>query len=451
MRPTLTCAAAALLLATASAQSGLEPGYGVYSRFYDPATAPTLLGGLVVFHPYDGLNVDVTGLPDVLTGNGYTTTSGSNAVLVRNEDGALLVTAIYYNVPAVIYEVMLDGTAAQVTRQYTIGPGSAFATIDQMAWLPGNRVLFTHAGVNNPALDSQGLGILDLTTGAVSSVTINNFPAGRYMNACAVDPTGTTAYFGTYGGGGGIYSVPVAGGDATPIPGWDTSPSAIQQLAVAPDGMLYVGPGWGIAQLMEIDPVTGQTTYLVDMGGTLNGLFIEPVTGDYIFARYSNVAGTSSLFWWNENQGTTPITVPGMAGVEGPTGIGIRASLLPCGDGAPGTKQWQVYPNAGGAPQPGNTQFSLTVTSPSRSSGLMMFAAEGLAAPINTFLFRNLLLDPGNMLPITRFVPRSTEFTVHLPITPCLLSEDLYAQVLTFRFGLPPFQGGEGLWVHIYD
>ena len=463
MRTKIFFALAALILVVAPASAQLEPGWGVYARLYYPlnASSAAIPGGLVLYHPYLGKNAYITGLPADLTWEGRTGYGGANAILVRDADGSLLVGNAYGEKPA-IYHIALSGTVGTVKRIYEIGTNPVAvmtASIDQMAWLPGNKVLFTHIGVDRPGLQQPtGLAVLDLETGDVTPLTITNFPAGRYINACAVDQAFTTIYIGTYGNGGGLYSLPIDGGPATAVPGYATMASSVQQLAMGYDGMIYLAPGWGIGKILQIEPATGNTVEIANVLGAINALCVEPVTGDLLFMRIACgdtppiPAGNSAAYYWR-NAGEGMVLAPGMNGYEAPSGVAVRSSLLTYGKPDPrSTQEWRIHPNPGWAPRIGNKGFSLTTDSPCRDHGLLMIGLAPANKCWNHPFFGSLLVDPFSLVAIRPLAPPAKTFTVPFPICAKMKKMNLYAQVISLgKKGWPKMAGGPGLQIHIYE
>ena len=429
-RSSLTVSAVLVLSGLVPAQVPI--GWAAMSTFKF-ANATTEEGGVVLFDPsVPGVPMPVTGLPADLTGaNNSGLAEGASSVLIRARDGALIV-GEHANTtqPSVdIHVIIIDAGAAVVTQTaWSVGsPSNNGAWVDQMAWLPGDRVLFSYRNLTNPALSGvQGLGVLDLATGVVTQSQTTFFPTGGTINALAASRDGQTAYFGVFGLGSSpsssqIWSVAIDEVTAQSPQLVTAATGNVLNLGTDNDGGLLIGKTSGTGpDFLKYDFGRQVLTNLAAGAGTsqnVNALTLDRASGDYV--ALINVNGNlgvqrvaasvpSLLFAW-------PWTTAGGPGTGFPSGLAIRDRVYEYGAPEPSQNDylWEMFPSPNGDPALGNLAFELRMSSsPGTAIGVM---AVSLGEANGPSPFGRFWIDPGLLDRAVSMLPAALS-TVPLPI-----------------------------------
>jgi hypothetical protein len=378
--------------------------------------------GLFLSHPRNaGPAVPVTNLAGDLV------LTGSASVLYRASDGAILVgERSPVNSSVDVHAIWLQGTAVVRDHAFSVGTGGpCCGEIPQMALLPDGRVVVAATDLAAGPLMNyrttsygwQGVGTVDTRSGLVTPIAIANGAAlTDVFNALALSPDAQTVYLGTYVSNvrGDVWSVPLAGGTAVLVA---SVPAGISNLGFDNQGFLLVTDAYTQQGLFRLDVTNGQWTQVPHSSGALNGIANEPVTGG--FAVVTGGAGTPSrsVLWMERTGADHLLDTP--AGIATPSGVAIHLNPARIGAGSPKTNvyDWELAPNPGGLPQPGNQGFSLTLATTGSQRplfGVFAIALQRLSAPL-PLLGVDLWLDPASVV-FTGAVPPIPSYAIALPI-----------------------------------
>lgn len=459
--------AVSTVLATSALVGAQVPiGWAAMSTFKF-VNATTEEGGIVLFDPgVVAPPMVVTGLPADLTGvNNSGLTEGAASVLIRPRDGALIV-GEHSNTtqPSVdIHVITVDAAAAVVTQTaLSVGtPTSNGAWIDQMAWLPGDRVLFSYRNLTNPALSGpQGLGILDLATGVVTQPQTTFFPTRGTINALAASRDGRTAYVGVFGLGSSPSSSQMWGVSIDEVtaqsPQLVTAATGdVLNLGVDNDGGLLIGKASSTGpDFLKFDlsarVLTNVAAGAVGQTRNVNALTLDRASGDYV--ALINVNGSlgvqrvsasvpSALFAW-------PWTAAGGPGTGFPSGLAIRDRVYEYGASEPSQNEyaWEMFPSPNGDPALGNLAFALQMSSsPGTALGVM---AVSLAEANQPSPFGRFWIDPSMVDRAVTMLPAALN-TVPLPIpnVPAFAGLPVFCQAFHLEGGQVVSSGALGFTI----
>jgi hypothetical protein len=423
----------------------------------------------MLVHPrYPNQTQLVTGLSPEITGIGTTSTAGEGGgcILYRESDGLILVGE--HEVPGQtldIHAITLNGTAVASDVTYTIGTVTGgFGSIDQMAWLSDNEVLFAHRNTTLGPMSGYDVGRLDLTSGMITPLLQSGTAIGQIgtINALAVNKAGTIGYVGRFNYNStlgfytsNIYTIPLPAG--TPPTLFATMPRAVTQLAVDASDNLYAGAVndqfiAGATDLWQIDTTTGALTSLHPTFQRVNALGIEEATGNLSFVAYDPATALSG--WYVGPPGgpyvqTIDVSVPVLPPLVGSvSGCAVNSNMDRYGPATPGMNSYafEFTPNPGGLAIVGNLGFSVTVSStPGAASGILGIAALPDNIPISGI---TLLVDPGSLVALFSLAA-ATSVTVPLgiPNLPSLSQLSVYLQTVHTEAG--GFASSSGLRITI--
>ena len=423
----LTLSAKVVLVAAciaAAAPAQVPEGWAAFSFFQPSGGGP---GGVLLAHPRGFNNcVAVAGLGSDLTGAGQAGAAvGAGSLLCRESDGALLVgehtPSGSVDIHLLTVSVAMSGSTmvSAVASSDTVFPIGTVApgllgSVDQMAFLSDTTVLFSIRGLSGGPLAGSPLAMLDLTTGATTSIPVT----GTFgtVNALAYDPVTSTAYLGFFGGGpSNVYKVYVPFGGAAQY--LATVPADVAQLTVDGLGALYVSHGGAGSTLSRIDLSNGTLTALYPNLPGGNALTVEQVTGDLVFAAFS-IALNQGIAVVGPPSGPayTFATQSGMPlSTAYPSGVAVRSTMRSYGPATPGTfTHWfRISPNPGGLPAVGNMAFSVTVDSSLGSpAGVLGISTASWNGPA---LGLTILIDPNSLIALIN-LPAAASVPVSLPI-----------------------------------
>lgn len=402
-------------------------------------------GGVVLLDPTSGVSTSLAGLPPDLVGttappNGI---AGSNAILVDDRDGSLVV-APYTDAPAVplnLYRIHPTAGAGSVVQTILIGTtGTIGGGIDQMAWLSPDRIVVCYRGIATRT-PVRGLAVVDFVAGTMTQLAVSPPPARSL--ALAVSRDGTTIYFDqTTATGADVVKVPSNGGTSTLVA---PVPSGIYQLAVEHGGHVYASTY--PSDLYDIDPALG-SVLMVRPVSQPSAMTIDRTTGHLTVLSVNPGLVTGEVLVPGAWTSTPIVGVPNIAAA----GVAVRSSMVPYGSAFPspnGTSQWQCAPNPGGAPRIGNQGFSITAQL-AGAPGQLAFVALSLGsiAPLSVSPFLGILVDP-TLVGVLAATSGNATCTLLLPLPATLPPLDVHAQAFHFD-GVGNWLGSEGLLVTVF-
>ena len=350
---------ASLVLASVSGAQ-VQDGHYVIGAF-SPSRGAV---GIFTAHPR------TPGTPTTITGmQGDLKTSGASCVLYRRSDGAILAgerAPVGGSVD--LHVIWLKGSSVLYDASFSVGTGgSCCGEIPQMALLDDDRVVVAATDVSAGPLKNilttaygwQGLGIVDTTSGLVTSIPITNgAQIVDVFNGLALSPDQATIYAGTYVSAvaGDIWAVPIGGGTATKLA---TVGGGISNLTVDKNGDIWATTLLATKGLFKVDAKTGKVTEVLQQNGALNALVYDEVTGNFAVASANSGLPARSIFWMEPNGTDHLLSSPNFAV---PSGIDINPSPEIFGNGTPSTASYDwVMPNPDGLPLVGNQSYGLTV------------------------------------------------------------------------------------------
>ena len=460
----------------------VPPGWYVVDSFRTQPPGPALGdGGLFLVHPRTpGVVVPITGLPASVTGCQWPADrrAGSQWVIMGSTNDTVITasTAFQSTSPCVsnpprpveLHILTLAGAQVVSTTTYQLGtllPQSAVGTCAG-ALLPDGSILVAldDVGVAGEPLAGAVLGRVDPgfspnNQAAVTPVSVTWPPGqalvpGEVVNALALSPSGTVAYLGIARGScatgflrSEVWSVPVpAGGQATLLAVASTQ-DAISGLAADLAGDLLATFVFGQSpyRLRKIDVSTGAITPIPTAIGNLNGVAIEPATGDYALVNdaLNQNPMVPAVYHHAVASGTTTLLASGpppsylqpcgfSVGWGNLSGIAIAPNPKTLGPGTSGTNssyQWQPNPN--GLPVTGQPFTFSLVSSTGCAAGLLGISFAPLSSPLLLpgcpFLQIHIDPSPGQLF--------------YLETLPC-------APTITRTWLLPAGAGLSGLTVH---
>ncbi len=430
-----------LLLTAATATAQVPDGYVMFGSFQ----GATGQNGIFFVHPRDTAApaIEVTGLPAALSYDPLQTNRGVAALLRRPSDEAIIAAERAPAGTSVDVHVLHLNAAAVVSSQaFSIGTSVVEAESPQMGLLPDGRVVVaaTDLTANSPLAQAltasfhwQGIGILDTQTGALTPIPITNlsqFPG--VMNGLAVTPDGQSIYVTNWIStmAGDLWEVPIAGGIATQVA---SLPAPGSNLAVDLDGTVLVACLNGPPNLFRYDPVTQTTSAVVTTIGPLNAIAVERATGNHILATANAGNPARSVFWAEPGTPESLLITPDRATISA---LDVNPNPEAFGAGTPGaaTYDWQLTPNPGGLPEPGNFQFSLTLEASLTSSDPVLFVMS-LARTVPTTMFgMSVLVDLGVTYPVFSTLSNGTgRVDFPLPPGPALTGIAVYTQGFVYE------------------
>ena len=423
---------------SAAALAQIPDGYLVWGS--QQGTAGT--NGIFYSHPRDPL-VPVGAIGNLPPSLAYSPAGarGCASVLYRRSDGALIAGERAPNGTSVDLHVLhLLGSDVVWAKSFSVGTGIAFGEICQAGLLPDGRIAVAASGLSatSPlaqALTSsyqwQGIGIVDPEGGGVVPVPIGNLASiPGVLNGLAVSADGQTIWFCNWinNAGGGLWSVPAAGGTATQLA---TLPGGPSSLSFDNDGTLVMPllvPG-APANVYRYDPATAVLTAIPTTAGPLNCLAVETVTGNYVVATRETGTPPRSVFWMTPAGTQTLLASPNLATI---TGIDVNPNPEAIAAGSPGVASydWQLAPNPGGLPLLGSS-FGLTLRSSTAASGLaaLLFGTTRYATPL-PLLGAQLHVDLANAVAIVFWFADEVTFPIPIPNTVSLRGCPFFAQSL---------------------
>lgn len=404
-----------------------------------------LSGGVVLLDATTGASTPLAGLPPDLVGTSapQTGVAGSNAILIDDRDGSLVV-ASYTDAPAVplnLYRITPSAGVGLVAQTIALGTtGTIGGGIDQMAWLSPDRIVVCYRGIATRT-PVRGLAVVDLVAGTLTPIAVSPPPARSL--ALAVSRDGTTIYFDqTTATGSDLVKVPSIGGASTTVA---SLPDGIYQLAVEHGGHVYASTYPN--DLYDVDPTLGSVT-MVHSVSQPNAMTIDRTTGHVTVLSVNPGLTTGEVLVPGAWTSTPIVGVPNVAAA----GVAVRSSMVPYGSAVPspnGTSQWQCAPNPGGAPRIGNLGFSMTAQLAGAPGQLAVVALSLGAIPATSVPpFLGILVDP-TLVGVIAATSGNATCTVPLPLPATLPHLDVYAQAFHFD-GVGSWLGSEGLRVSVY-
>lgn len=403
--------------------------WGALSVIESPQAPKGAQGGLAAFSPRKPNTwFPITGLSASLKyqlcGAGVRQPIGSNSILVRPTDGALVVgelatgrgaTCEIHVLP--LKRLPLKGFVVVMKNVASYTLSSNGGSVDQMAWLPDGRIVFVYKAITRAGWPWWGgVGILNLKNGVFTKVPITNWPASSgqtksIANSLAASADGKTVYLGMYFAKGlaltgELYSLPIAGGPLTLITRFPVIlpagvTSIMPSLQIDNDGQILVATGSRVVRVnpnsrppvvtlvttivnhaIEVDRLTGN--YLV--GGRVNSAY-----GVYSVSRKGVITSVTT------NMPTTGILAAVRYG--GLSGIAMRNAVEMYGNSFPGKNRYSWTMHPGAFPRLGSN-FPLIVTSaPGTAPGLIAIGVG--RCNLATGLGFNLLTWPNiGILPL---------------------------------------------------
>lgn len=431
-------AASLLALAPAFAQVPLDHltvGSFVGTTFSYPGP-----GGITVVHPSGAPAAAIAPLPTLCTGAGLVV-GGCQCVVHLADSGRIVAAGGDFNTTGTaleLYVITPTGNLGTTASSVVVHPVGTYSNVNgvgicAMAEIGDGRVLVAldPNSVGGPYA-GQTLLIFDPAMppgpGAFQVVPITGlFPYD--VNALAVDVEAQIAYFSVANNQIFAISLP-QGGAATFV----VATPQIHALAVESDGKLLAGGPQGSfssSWLWRIDPATAAVTNFPNAGiaaGAVNALHIDPVTGDLFFGFATlSVGGSLQRLSPRAPTGTRTVLTPLPGCIAG---IDQNVRLEPYGraSGAAPIARWQLGPNPGGAPMPGNAGFSLTC---SPAVGAMYLWAIGYAQTnqsVGTSPPVTLLTQPAAIV-----LTASNTLPIPIPAAPSLAGVQFYAQCAQLR------------------
>lgn len=354
-------------------------------------------GGLWCVHPRQpGPPVPVTGLPQALTGTGTTGVNlGANCVLRRPADEALIVgTAAPSGSQVGLHVIQLAGLQALPGGTVIpLGTGSSSTIqVTQCALVPGGDVLVGVLNVTSGPLGGFHVGRVNPTTGSVVGVVPAASISG-WVNALAVDASGTTAYLGMWQSWSlsHVYAVSVAGGTPT----WIASiPNGITGLSFDNNGDLVAACGAdGVLPSLYRIPLTGGPVPMPTVRAGLAGVAVERATGMPV--HVDRASGTAEVW-----VGSTLLTAGPTGGWGVLSGIDINHDPEPYGaptDGA-NAYAWSWHPSTYGLPVAGGLYGATVLGAP--GCGPLVFGVSLAKTPPTPLggVVAHIALDPANLV-----------------------------------------------------
>jgi hypothetical protein len=425
-------ALAALLAAAAVAQ--VPDGYVVFGTFASGSATQ----GIYFAHPRDTLAppIAVTNLPPNLNNLG-TGSHGTAALARRISDGALLVGE---RAPAGnsvdLWVLKLTGSNVTLAQSFSCGTSMGSGEIPQFGQLPDGRVVVAATDLaaggqmahffNNGGYNWQGLSILNLTSGAFTTVPVSNW--GSFvgvMNGMAVSRDGTKIWLGAYisVSAGALWEIPVTGGTAVLAA---NLPFGASNVTVDYDETVLVTTLNGPPNLYRYDPVAQSLSAIPTTSGPMNAIVVEQATGNFMTATGNSGLPPRSLMWRTPGGSDNILLSPNLGTISA---VDIDHNPEVYGAGTPGaaTYDWQM-PNPGGLPLAGHAGFSLTVESsvPMMAPGLF---AVGVTASEPTPVFGiNLLVDPNGAVVVGASLADFATLPLSLAAGPSLIGAALVVQ-----------------------
>ncbi|MCA8970234.1 MAG: hypothetical protein KDC95_10635 [Planctomycetes bacterium] len=342
-------------------------------------------------------------------------TSGASCILYRRSDGAILAgERAPVGASVDLHVIWLNGSSVLYDASISVGTGgSCCGEIPQMAMLSDDRVVVAVTDVSAGPLKNilttsygwQGLGIVDTTSGLVTSIPITNgTQIVDVFNGLALSPDETTVYAATYVSStvGDIWAVPIKGGAATKLA---TVGGGISNLTVDANGDVWVTTLNSVKAFYKVDAKTGTATAVTQLNGSLNALVYDEVTGNFAVLSANSGMPARSLFWMEPNGTDHLLSSPNFAILSG---IDINPSPEIVGFETPATASYAwVLPNPDELPLVGNQNFGLTIS------------ATGISRPGWSFFCLDRAKTPFQLLGVDVFVDLTTYFAqVALPLAP---------------------------------
>ncbi len=425
---------APLVLAASPAPTQIPPDHLVVASFVGLSIGYPGPGGVAIVHPSGTPSAPMAALPQLCTGAGLSM-AGNQCVVHLATSGRIVASGGNFATapnPLEVYVITPSGNlgatvASVVTHSLGTFTNTNGVGICAMAELGDGRVLIAldPTSVGGP-FAGRPLVILDPSLppgpGALTAVPITGMPSG-FVNAMAVDVEAQIAYLSF---GNMLWRVPVPGGGS---PQLLASLPQIHALAVENDGRVLAGgplAGFSASWLRRIDPSTYVVTDFPNMnlaGGAVNALHVDAVTGDLYFAFVTLTVG-------NQVQRLSPRTTSGLTSVVASlpgciSGIDQHARLETYGaaSGSGTIARWQLAPNPGGSPAPGNAGFSLTCSAATGATylwaiGLQRTNVQVTASPPVTL----------HVQPVAVQLTQSNTMPLPIPADPALAGLQLFAQ-----------------------
>lgn len=376
----------------------------------------------------------MTSLPALCSGAGLNA-AGNQCTVHLATNGKLVATGGDLDTAPVPIEIYVitpgasPGTSAANVVTYPLGTYTNVngVGVSAMAELGDGRVLLAldPTSVGGP-FAGQALVILDPSLppgpGAFTAVPVPAMPYGD-VNAMAVDIEAQLAYFSI---GNNIWRVPVPGGG---YPALIANTPQIHALAVESDGQILAGgplANFTAAWLRRIDPVTRVVTNFANvtsLAGAVNALYVEPVTGDLFFG-FVPLPGPCSVQRLSPRTSTGSIApVNSMTSCISGIDAHSRLEVYGAASGTAPIARWQLAPNPGGAPVPGNLGFSLTCSAEPGASYLWALGFARANVPVTTSPPVTLYVQPETVM----LLPTNT-MALPIPAIPALAGVQIFAQ-----------------------
>jgi hypothetical protein len=437
---------AAVLLGVATLPAQVPQGHYVFGTF-----GTAMPKGVYIAHPR------TPGQPTAVTGlAGDLIATGSSCILYRPNDGAVLVgERSQVNSSVDVHVIELMGTAVLRDASFSVGTGGpCCGEIPQMGLLPDGRIVVAATDLSAGPLANykttsygiQGVGIVDTTTGLVTPIPISNGATiVDVFNGLAVAPDFQSVFLGTYVSAtqGDIWQVPIPGGGTAKLVA--SVPAGLSNLTFDNDGQLWVGTLDANQGLFRVDLSTGKAIAVKQNIGALNGLANESVTGNLVVVTATGGTPARSLFWMERDGTDHLLAIPGLAT---PSGVAVHGNPSRFGSRTATSQvyDWQLAPNPGGLPEPGNANFSLTVTSTGGSvPPLVSVFAICLGRMQTPFPLQgaDIWVDLNQIIAQGYLAPAfSQELKLPIPKDPALTGIELFVQTvhqdLGFALGATP-------------
>lgn len=435
----------AFSMSAVSAQ--IPKGWVAASLFRPAGAAGAVEGGILVFNPYDTTQQwSVSGLPVGVTALNSGSEAGGTHMLVRESDGAIVVseTAPGGNTVS-IHLITLNGQAVGTIQSALIGTTTGTGRIGGIDWADAaqTQVAFGFDQISGVpgATGTKGIGILDLATMTASALTMTFVPAGE-LNTCLVDLTNQLAFFTVSGLGSApissrLMSLPLGGG--TPNFG-PTIVGVAEHLGWAQNGDILICLENGSAARSDVyrySQATLRATPFVTNLDDVRSLTYDEISGGYIGYGELDIAGTATTGYYTFSDGgpETLILTPTATGPgSGAPGAMVRFPIMSVygtqQPNQPNNYEWLIDPAPGGAPQIGNANFSIQMQgSPAAAVGVIALSqgtGTGLPSP-----FGNLWIDPAQFIGAVTVTTSPVQVAnLPLPNLPALVGLEVFAQAI---------------------